>query len=171
MVSETATPVSLPYVPKAQCSDRNNGRQVIPPHPVDGFLVSTEPKPSTIVLDNDVEAVLAPQETLGASILESIAQVEALLEAHRHPKTPIAAIKARVSRVKQSVLGEKVDIRPVLNRVRSRVQGCHAIAAYDVTDLAKTSVLILGLLVQINRYALHIASQLSQRFNFLFPVI
>lgn len=120
----------------------------------DGPALQLEPvTQSSFVLDSNIEAVLAPQEALGRSTLEILSEIQSLLELQSHPKTTSAAVKAQISRLKQLAKDKKINIMPLLARIQLRVEGCHTLAAYDVSDLAKTSVLILNLLVKINQYA------------------
>lgn len=110
----------------------------------------TDP-PSPLILDNDAERIVAPQEAIGRSVLEQIEAVIAL-------QLPVSSsfssnILSRVSRFKDVLRGPKPQVVPALLRIHARVQGCQSVATYDLNDLAKTSLLVLHFFVEMNRYA------------------
>ena len=105
-----------------------------------------------IILDTNIEAVLAPQESLGKSVLESVSGMITLLEERRSPFATDGKLKDQILRVRRTTRGDEVDVLALLNRIKNRVEGCGVVAAYDVKDLAKSSMLILKFLAELDRY-------------------
>lgn len=117
----------------------------------DAADATVNPPAPPIIMSSNVEDALAPQEALGKSILESIANAMVLIHARNHPNKITDKIVASLSWAKHTVHGDYVDILPLLERVRDRVYGCQAISDYDIGDLGKSSLLILNLLVKIDQ--------------------
>lgn len=118
----------------------------------DASLLKNSAEDLPIILNDDIEVVLAPQEALGKSVLQSSAEAIALLDAHRNPTTIMKKFATSISEARHTLGSDTVDTIPLLKRIEARVHGCQVVAAYDIRDFAKISLLLLKVLAKINGY-------------------
>lgn len=88
----------------------------------------------------------AKKEAL-VKVMSLISEVTTLFNKRWHPVSTRARLKAGIWRMQQSVRGDKIDILPLLDQIKTRVK------EYEVANVETSPTLIPGFLVEVDGYA------------------